>query len=437
MNIHSFEGGVTVVEGDQRGDEGKGRFVDMLAAEHDVVARFNGGPNAGHTVILEDGTELNLHGIPSGVANPNAVNVIGNGALIDPLKLPGEVEKLTDYGIDLTPDNFKISSAAHLILPHHIHADEIREAGLGAQGSTKSGIAQVAAGKSLREGLRAEIINNDLSGLYDAVVAGLTAQEGARDIAGLEAIDPHEIAREYVENARGLGDYITDTVLFLNNSLRAGKRILAEGAQAFWLDLDHGMYPFTSSSSPTSGGAAVGLGLPPQAIDHVVGVSKVVQSHVGGGPFVTEIKDERLLGQLHGDLHARDAETGTTTGRTRKLGYYDIPSVRRSHLVNGTDEMAITKLDWVPRFGDDLKVCVAYERKGRRISVAPDAAYKLEQSEPIYEALPNWDEDIQGVREFRHLPMAARGLVEFIEEQAGVRVSMIGVGPQRDQVIVR
>jgi len=433
---------IDVIIGLQRGDEGKGRFVDMLAEDHDIVARFNGGNNAGHTVVLPDGRDLALHLIPSGIAHPHAMNVIGNGTLINPTKLIEEIADIRSKGIEISRNNLKISSASHLILPHHIYDDEIREAGIGSQGSTKSGIAQVSSFKAMRIGVRTEIIKNDINKLQEIVFDSLVAQRPFREVAGLKAIDEKAIAKQYVEDAKQMWEFITDTVYYLNQELRRAKpaRVLAEGAQAFLLDIDHGMYPFTSSSSTTTGGVSTGLGVPPSFIDKVYGVAKAVQSHVGGGPFVTEIKDEVLLKRLHGDMATIDAEKGTTTGRVRRLGYFDLPQIRRAQMVNGEEDkqtMALSKLDWVQRFGEKIPICIAYERKGKTLKIAPDAAYKLEQSTPQYEYLPNWSEDIRDVREFGKLPINAQNYIKFIEEQTGVPISMIGVGPQRDQVIIR
>jgi adenylosuccinate synthase len=433
---------VDVIIGLQRGDEGKGRFVDMLSETHDIVARFNGGNNAGHTVVLPDGRDLALHLVPSGIAHQHTMNIIGNGTLINPVKLNEEIADIRSKGINVSRDNLKISSAAHLILPHHIYDDEIREAGVGGQGSTKAGIAQVSSHKAMRIGVRAEIIKNNLQKLEEIVADGMEAQRPLREAAGLKPIDEKAVTKIYIENAKILSEFITDTVFYLNQQLRKTPpaRVLAEGAQAFLLDIDHGMYPFTSSSSTTAGGVATGLGLPPSFIDKVTGVAKAVQSHVGGGPFVTEIFDEDVLKRLHGDMNTIDAEKGTTTGRIRRLGYFDLPQVRRALMVNGESEklaMALSKLDWVQRFGDKIPICVAYQRKGKTLEIAPDAAYKLEQSKPIYEYLPNWTEDIRDIRKFEDLPKNAQDYIKFIEGKTGVQIKMIGVGPQRDQVIIR
>jgi adenylosuccinate synthase len=433
---------VDVVIGLQRGDEGKGRFVDMLAEDHDIVARFNGGNNAGHTVVLPDGRELALHLIPSGIAHLHTMNVIGNGTLVNPTGLVEEIANIRSKDIEVSRRNLKLSSASHLILPHHISADEIREAGTSRQGSTKSGIAQVASFKAMRTGARTEIIKQNPGELLELVYEGLIAQRLLREEAGLDPIDEKSIANEYVENAKSLGKYVTDTVFYLNQELRKDKpaRVLAEGAQAFLLDIDHGMYPFTTSTSTTTGGVSTGLGIPPSFIDKVVGIAKAVQSHVGGGPFVTEISDKTLLERLHGDMSTIDAEKGTTTGRVRRLGHLDLPQIRRAQMVNGEGEkqtMALSKLDWVQRFGAEVLICVAYERRGKRLEIAPDAAYKLEQCTPVYKSLPTWEDDIRDVRKFTDLPKNAQHYVEFIEGQTKVPIAMIGVGPKRDQVIVR
>ncbi len=434
---------ITVIVGEQRGDEGKGRFVDMLAGEHDIGARFNGGDNAGHTVV-RDGRVYKLHGLPSTIVHPHTKSVIGNGTVVNPVRLNREMSVLEDQGIEVSPDNLLISSGAHLVLPHYISEDEIREAGSDSQGSTKSGIAQAYGEKAYRRGVRAEIIKNKPDKLYEKVLAGLLAQRKVRHQLELGPLDEEAVATEYLESARRLGEFITDTVLFLNRELRKDKpaRVLAEGAQAFLLDIDHGMYQYTTSSNTISGAVTTGLGVPSEFMHRVIGVSKAIQSHVGDGPFVTEIHDKALLHQLHGDKASVDAERGTTTGRTRRLGYLDLPQIRRAQMVNGTDlnpkgEMALTKLDWVRRLGNKILVCVAYERKGNRLLYAPDAAYKLEQSTPIYEELNGWEEDIQGVREFADLPANAQNYIRFIEEQTAVPISMIGVGPQRDQVILK
>ncbi|TAL15020.1 adenylosuccinate synthase [Patescibacteria group bacterium] len=430
---------VDVIVGLQRGDEGKGRFVDMAAKDYDIVARFNGGNNAGHTVVLANGDVLKLHLVPSGIAHPGVVNIIGNGTLVNLPKLVEEIATIEAKGIKVTPDNLKISSSAHLIIPSHIYDDEIREAGEGRQGSTKSGIAQVSAAKALRVGVRAEMLKDDPEGLKTAIYDALMVQKPLREAAGLPAIDERKIADDYVDSTKHLAAFITDTVVYVNEALRAEKpaRVLAEGAQAFLLDIDHGMYPYTTSTSTTSGGVASGLGIAPSFIGKVTGVAKAVQSHVGGGPYITEVTNEAELARLHGDMTTVDAEYGTTTGRKRRLGYLDLPQIRRANLINGTNEVILSKVDWVPRYGDMIKICVAYEKDGKRIEIAPDSAIAIEQSTPIYETLPSWSEDIQAVRSYADLPQQAKDYVEFIDGMLGVKVSILGVGPEPDQIIIR
>lgn len=436
---------ITAVVGEQRGDEGKGRFVDMLMPEYDIGARFGGGDNAGHTVVSPEGNVYKLHGMPSSIVHEHAMSVIGNGTVINAMRISTEMDTLREQGVEISPKNLLVSGGAHLTLPHHIREDEMREEGIAAQGSTKSGIAPVYGSKAEREGLRAEIIKNDPDKLFEVAYAGLRKCRGP--VSRTLRLGTHEDkdkAKEYVHYVQKLGEFVTDTALYLNNELAKGSRVLAEGAQAFLLDIDHGMYPFTTSSNTTIGGVATGLGVPiHKYLDRVVGVSKAIQSHVGEGPFVTEIRDPKLLEQLHGDQSAVDAEHGTTTGRTRRLGYLDLPQIRRAQMINGTDEMALTKLDWVPRFGDTVPICVEYSRvkdpagKGKPYKMSADAAYKLEQCVPVYHELPTWDEDVQNVRNFNDLPENAKRYIEFIEDQTGTPIKMIGVGPGRDQVIVR
>ncbi|MCA9308920.1 adenylosuccinate synthase [Candidatus Saccharibacteria bacterium] len=428
---------VTVIVGEQRGDEGKGRFADMLADEHDIVARFNGGANAGHTVVLPDGRDFALHLLPSGIAHPHAVNVIGNGTVVDPIKLNIEIADASEKGVDIDEGNLMISSAAHLILPHHISLDELREVGSAKQGTTKSGIAPVYADKAMRSGVRMEVINNDIDRLVNIVASKIEETNEQRCAAGLDVIDVNEVTDRYITNAVLLGRFTTDTALYLNRRLKQGDRVLAEGAQAFLLDIDHGMYDAVTSSSTTVGGVMTGLGVSHQHIDRVIGVSKAVQSHVGGGPFATEITDEGVLERLHGRLDQVDSETGTTTGRKRRLGHLDLAAIKRAQMTNGTGEMVLTKLDWVSRYGETVLICTGYERKGKSLEVSPDAAYKIQQSTPQYTELPTWQQDISAIRDFGDLPPEAQRYVEFIEETVDVPVTMIGVGPRRDQVIVR
>lgn len=426
--------------GEQRGDEGKGRFVDMYMPEFDIGARFNGGANAGHTVVVDDEV-FKLHGLPTSVVHPGKKSVMGNGVVIDPVRLVAEIDTLADQGVTITPNDLLISSSAHLILPSHISQDEIKEAGTARQGSTKSGIAQAYSAKYEREGVRAEAIKNTFDQLGEFVMAELLSQNALRSLCDLEPIDEKEKTQEFLNCAKRLGEYITDATLFLNRELRKEKpaRVLAEGAQAFLLDIDHGMYPYTTSSSATAGGIATGLGIPPKFITKTIGVVKATQSHVGDGPFVTEEIDPDKLARLHGDKTAIDAERGTTTKRTRRLGYLDLPQIKRAQMINGTDEMALTKLDWInpDRYGDEVPICVSYQIGHKEYPIAKHAAPQLKKCTPNYQYLPVWKENIRNVRRFEDLPSDAQSYIHFIEDQTGVPITLIGVGPGRNQVIKR
>lgn len=428
---------ISGVFGQQRGDEGKGRIVDMLARDCDVVARFNGGSNAGHTVVLPDGKELALHIIPSGIAHQHVVNIIGNGTIVDPIRFADELASVEALGIAVTPENLKVSASAHLVLPHYKQLEEIRELGRGAQGSTKAGIADTYAAKAQRMGVRVERVLGSHDSLLDVVRIGLEQMQMERKKHDLAPVDIENEVKSYQKAIATLQPFVTDTSVYVNERLRAGASVLGEGAQAFLLDIDHGMYPYVTSSSTTAGGVATGLGIAPTTLETSIGVVKAVQSHVGGGPFVTEIFDEAHLKVLHGDMSTVDAETGTTTGRVRRLGYLDIAGIRRANMVNGTTALALTKLDWVPRYGEQIKVCTAYRYRDETLEMAPDSAWALEKCEPVYEELPSWSEDITEVREFADLPQAAQDYVSAIERWTGLPVTYIGVGPRRDQVIIR
>ena len=425
------------VFGQQRGDEGKGRVVDMLAESCQLVARFNGGSNAGHTVVLPDGRELALHIVPSGIAHEGVVNVVGNGAIMDPIRFAEEIADIEKLGIAVTPENLKVSSSAHLVLPHYKQLEEIRELGRGSQGTTKAGIADTYASKVARTGVRVERVLGSHDSLLQVVREGLEAVQMERKKHDLPSVDVENEVKLYAEAMKKLQPFVTDTSVYMNERLAAGDAMLAEGAQAFLLDIDHGMYPYVTSSNTTAGGVATGLGIAPVTLERSIGIVKAVQSHVGGGPFVTEIHDEKVLSVLHGDMSTIDAEKGTTTGRVRRLGYLDITGIRRANMVNGTTELAITKLDWVPRYGRSIKVCTSYEYRGETLTMAPDSAWALEKCEPVYEELSAWDEDITEVRSFADLPQAAQDYITAIETWTGLPVTYIGVGPRRDQVIVR
>ena len=427
---------VDIVLGLQRGDEGKGRFVDLMAGNYDIVARFNGGCNAGHSIVAGS-HKVALHQVPSGIVNPGIVNVIGNGMLLDPVRLCDEIDELLGSGLKVTPENLAISDMAHLTLPHHISEDEIREAGAGGQGSTKRGIAQTARDKYERVGQRAESIVDDLNGLRQIVEDGLDRTNQQRSEVGLEQLDVHAQTERWVEAATRLKPFIVDTVDLVQKKLAAGGNVLAEGAQAFGLDIEFGMYPFVSSSHPTPGGVLNGLGVNYRQLGKVVGVAKAIPSHVGGGPFVTEITDQDTAANIRGQRGAVDAEYGASTGRERRVGYLDLPALRRSIRILGNPELIVTKLDSVPKMGKMSKVAVAYELDGERLLVAPSSADKLAKCKPVYKELPTWEEDISGVREFNDLPETAKQFVDFLAKELDVDINLMGVGPERDQVVRR
>ena len=427
-----------MIVGLQRGDEGKGRFVDLLAADYQVIARANGGANAGHTIIPKRGGEhLALHQVPSGVAYPGKLNVIGNGVYVDPPRLLAEIETIRKCGLEVAPGNLMVSSAAHLVLPHHILLDQLRESGPGAQGSTKSGIAYVAADKYLREGVRLETVEKPEE-LRDHARTGLEKVNALLPKA--ERKSPAEldkIVQDWLVAAQTLQPYMTDTIQAVNERLQRGERVLVEGAQAYWLDINHGMYPAVTSSSTTVSGLLDGLGVSAKHIGKVTGVTKAVKSHVGGGPLVTEVTDAELAEQVRGPLGKTDSEYGVTTKRPRRIGFPDLVELRNAIQVNGVDELAISKLDHIPRYGQQVPVATHYRYRGDLWQTAPASALALAQCEPVYEELPTWREPLSDIRQFTDLPANAAAFIEFFEQQLKVPATRVGVGPQRSQVILR
>jgi adenylosuccinate synthase len=429
---------VDVVLGLQRGDEGKGRIVDIMAPNYDIVARFNGGPNAGHTIAREGKPTLWLHQVPSGIAYPKILNIMGNGMYIDPLRLLAEIAELAKAGLTVTPKNLVLSAQAHLILPHHISLDEVREAGSGGQGSTKRGIAYVGADKYEREGKRAELLICDPEALRHAIITGLKHTNGLRKDVGLPMhTDPQAEADEWLEQALTLKPFITDTVSLLQTRLTQGARVLAEGAQAFQLDIEHGMYPAVTSSHTTIGSVLNGLGINHQQVGKVTGVAKLVRSHVGGGPLVTRIEDEALAARIRGEQGKVDSEFGASTGRPRAIGNLDLVELKKAVLLNGVDDLVLTKLDAVPKYGDQAKIATAYTKDNKTLALPPASEQELVQCVPVYAELTTWSEDISEQREYNQLPQAAQAFVAFIEKELAAHVTALGVGPNREQLIVR
>ena len=426
---------VTIVVGAQWGDEGKGRAVDWIASQSAVVARFAGGDNAGHTVNVGDDV-FKMHIIPSGILREQVTCVLGNGMVINPVNLVAEIERLRDLGVEINPERLRISTLAHLITPAHVVADAVKEKARGdkAIGTTLRGIGPTYLDKTGRKGIRAEMLL-DIERLAESIETMLNDICAAAESLEVEMPDTKSAVQAYVDAANALRPYLEDTVLFVNEQLEAGARVLAEGAQGTLLDVDHGSYPYVTSSSTISGGALIGLGVGPTYVDRVVGVAKSFNTRVGAGPMPTELYDD-IGDRLRGTGENFWDEFGTTTGRKRRCGWLDAVLLRYALRVNGITELVITKLDILSGF-DTLKIAVAYELDGERIDSPPTSTEQLEQVKPIYETMPGWSEDVTGVRSFDALPANARAYIQRIEALMGVPVSMISIGPEREQLIVR
>lgn len=423
-----------IIVGAQWGDEGKGRIVDLLSAQADYVARYNGGDNAGHTVTVGERT-FKLHLVPSGVIHPHTIGAIGNGVVVNPAILLSEIESVRAAGVPLSSDRLRISYAAHLITPGHIALDAAQEAarGAGAIGTTLRGIGPAYTDKVARSGIRmGQMLNLETFG--DAIQMHiLSVNHRLQKMYAAEPLNAEVVVREYLDYARQLKDYIGDVSALLSSGLKNGKRVLAEGAQGTLLDLDHGTYPYVTSSNPSAAGALIGLGLGVGCVDRVVGVTKAFQTRVGAGPFPSEVfgaTAERLRGTGE---HPWD-EFGTTTGRPRRVGWLDMVLLRYSVQINGLTDLAITKLDVLSGL-DEVRICVAYQQNGRTFTELPFGPADLSAFTPVYETLPGWQEDLQGCRTWESLPPAARRYILRVEELSGVPVWLTSVGPERDQVV--
>jgi adenylosuccinate synthase len=419
-----------VIVGVQWGDEGKGKATDLLGDRTDWVVKFNGGNNAGHTVVIGD-EKYALHLLPSGILTPGVNAVIGNGVVVDLEVLMYELDALRSRGIDTS--RLKISANAHIITQYHRTLDKVTERFLGKRqiGTTGRGIGPAYADKINRVGIRAQdlfdenILRQKVEGALDQKNHLLVKIYNRRSIAVDEIMD------DLLSYADRLRPMVCDTSLLLNDALDAGDVVVFEGGQATMLDVDHGTYPFVTSSSATAGGAATGSGVGPRRLDRVVGIVKAYTTRVGSGPFPTELFDED--GER---LRARGFEFGTTTGRPRRVGWYDAPITRYATRINGITDLVLTKLDILAGF-DRIPVCVAYDVDGRRFDEVPVNQSDFHHAQPVYEELPGWREDISGARTFDELPRAARDYVLALEEMSGTRISVIGVGAARDAVIVR
>jgi adenylosuccinate synthase len=428
---------ITVILGAQWGDEGKGKITDLLAADADLVARVAGGDNAGHTVTV--GAErFALHLIPSGILYPSVTCLLGGAMVVNPKKLLAELDGLEARGVDISPARLKLDGRAHLIMPYHIALDGAAEAARGgsALGTTRRGVGPAYTDKAARSGIRAQEMLHPAQVFADRVREQVEAKNVVLEkVYGLVPLNAEAVVQEYQSYAERLTPYISDVPDRVASALRSRKRILAEGAQGTLLDLDHGSYPYVTSSYPTIGGVTIGLGVGPQHIARVVGVVKAYQTRVGAGPMPTELTGE--LGETLRGTGARPwDEFGTTTGRPRRCGWLDMVALRYAQRINGLTEMAITKLDILSRF-DELKICVAYELDGQRVEAFPADLAVLARCRPVYETLPGWGEDITNARGFRDLPAPAREYVAQMEDLLGIPASLISVGPGRDQTICR
>jgi adenylosuccinate synthase len=419
----------TIIVGTQWGDEGKGRFTDLFAKEMHLVVRYQGGHNAGHTLVV-DGQTFKLQLIPSGVLYPHITPVIANGVVVDPAVLLDEVDMLEGRGIDCS--RLKVSGNAHLILPYHQLMDRVTERHLGknALGTTRRGIGPAYADKAARVGLRVQDLYDEK--IFREKLALVLKERGAVLAKVYNQLPPSvdEIADRYLgELAPRLQPYVADTINLVHEALEAGQHVLFEGAQATFLDLDHGTYPFVTSSNPVAGGATVGAGVGPRHIDRVVGVAKAYVTRVGAGPFPTELFDE--VGET---IVERGHEFGTNSGRRRRPGWFDAVMLRHAVRLNSLSELAITKLDVLDVF-DEVKVCVAYDIDGQRVERLPDSQSLLHRATPIYETFPGWSSDTTESTEPGHLPSKVRDYIGFLEEQVGVPIRLLGVGPGRDQYV--
>ena len=419
----------TVVVGTQWGDEGKGKLTDLIAKDMHVVVRYQGGHNAGHTVVV-DGTSFALQLVPSGVLYPHITPVIGNGVVVDPGVLLAELDTLAGAGVDVS--RVVVSGNAHLIMPYHQELDRVTERFLGKNslGTTRRGIGPAYADKAARVGLRVQ-------DLLDAKIFRQKLEVVLKEKNAVLAkvynrlpLTAEEICESYLgEYAARVAPMVADTVSLVHDALEKGRNVLLEGAQATFLDLDHGTYPFVTSSNPVAGGACTGTGVGPRHIGAVIGIAKAYVTRVGAGPFPTECLDE--VGDV---LVERGNEYGTNTGRRRRTGWFDAVMLRQAVRLNSLSEVAITKLDVLDTF-DTVKVCVAYEHDGVRYELPPYHQSVLHQATPVYDEMPGWRTDLSGVTELGELPSAAKEYVGFLAEQIGVPIKLVGVGPGREQFV--
>jgi adenylosuccinate synthase len=421
-----------VVLGAQWGDEGKGKIVDVLSERFAAVARYAGGHNAGHTVII-GGQRFVLQLIPCGVLRPTCKGIIGNGVVLDPIAFLKEVEKLRQLGVNVDEQLF-VSNRAQVILPYHRMIELAAESAPGRKkiGTTSRGIGPAYEDKMSRSGLRVvDLLRPDLLKTHiEAACAEKNAIVRALFGTGTAPLDPEKMYDEYAAAAEQVRPFVADTGRLLNKILAGGGSVMFEGAQGTMLDIDHGTYPFVTSSSATAGGAATGTGVGPTAIGTVISVTKAYVTRVGGGPFPTEIHD--AAGE---ELRARGKEFGAVTGRPRRCGWLDIPLLRYSNQVNGAEWLVITKLDVLDTLAE-IPICVGYEIDGKTTDEIPADVDGLEKIKPIYTTLKGWQQSTEGITDFEKLPKAARDYLRFQEAESGARIGMVSTGPDRDQTMV-
>ncbi len=417
----------TILVGAQWGDEGKGKIIDFLTDEADIVVRSQGGNNAGHTIVI-GGEKYVLHLIPSGILRKSKTCVIGNGVVLDPVALVGEIEGLRKRGVKVEK-NLLISDTAHLVLPYHQALDGLRETQKGSKkiGTTKRGIGPAYADKASRTGLRTgDLLRPDV--LKEKLSQRIKENNALLKSLGAPTLNAKKIINDTLAAAEMLSPFITNTVIFLHRALEMKTNMLFEGAQGTFLDIDHGTYPYVTSSNTTSGGACTGSGVPPHRIDKVMGVLKAYTTRVGEGPFTTE--DDAL-----GDrFHAMGREFGATTGRARRCGWFDAVSTRYSVILNGIDELAITNLDGLDGV-ETIKLCVAYRLDGKVLDFPPTDTEHLSRCEPVYIEMPGWLKSTEKAKKFSELPPKARAYVKKIAELTGAKLSIVSIGPARAQTI--
>ena len=420
----------TVVLGLAWGDEGKGRVCDALASDVQYVSRYSGGNNAGHTVRVGE-EEFALHLVPSGIVREGVVCTIGNGVVVNPEVLAEEIKALEARGLEVR-DRLKVDGRAHLVMPYHIALDSHREIALGAAriGTTNRGIGPTYEDKVARYGIRVQDIFDE--GILKTKLKAALREKNAifENVYGEEPYDVSDLAAWLLSFKDFIEPMVADTGTILREALENRERVLLEGGQATLLDNDHGTYPFVTSSNPTVGGAVVGSGVPPRSIEQVIGVTKAYTTRVGDGPMPTELFDETAE-----TIREVGHEYGTTTGRSRRIGWLDLPAIKWAASLNGITHLALTLLDVLSAV-EEIKICVGYEIEGRRVEGYPMNQTDLHHARPVYKTLPGWGEDITGSRMRGDLPKAAQDFVEFVEAEVGAPLCMISVGPERDQAVI-